>query len=284
MSIKVKNIGQKNGKMVVFGGCYSNLQSLEAFYKIIQKENIPAANIIHTGDLIGYCASPVECTDLIEKWGIHCIKGNVEENILTGSDDCGCNYVEGGRCEMFSRSWFPYAKSQVTDQNRAFLEQMPDRIDFTYAGQKVSVIHGSTDYISEFVFESTPWKVKERSFAATDADVILSGHCGIPFADTQQGKTWLNAGVIGMPANDGTPYVWYLVLNDELGTLTYEFKRYEYDNFEANQLMMEHSLPWSYAETLMTGIWDNTEILPLYETKRQGEPLVHLLDGQGLMA
>ena len=34
--------------------------------------------------------------------------------------------------------------------------------------------------------------------------------------------------------------------------------------------MMEHSLPWSYAETLMTGVWDNTEILPEQETKETG--------------
>jgi predicted phosphodiesterase len=269
MSKNIKHIGEKTGKILVFGGCYSNLQSLIKLKELAEEEGIAPENIIHTGDLIGYCASPVECTDIVEEWGIHCIKGNVEENILSGSDDCGCNYVEGGRCEMFSRSWFPFAKDQVTSQNLAFLDKMPDQIDFIYAGKRVSVIPGSESYLSEFIFKSTSWKIKQNNFDALDSDVILAGHCGIPFADEKDGKTWLNAGVIGMPANDGTPFVWYLILDDKNG-FEYQFRKYEYDNFEANQLMMEHSLPWSYAETLMTGVWDNTEILPEQETKETG--------------
>ncbi|MGR3810967.1 metallophosphoesterase family protein [Jiulongibacter sp. NS-SX5] len=272
MNKKVKHIGLLKGKVLVFGGTYSNLQSLIKMKQLAEEEGIAPQNIIHTGDLIGYCASPVECTDIVEDWAIHCIKGNVEENILSGSDDCGCNYVEGGRCEMFSRSWFPFAKEQVTERNRNFLDSMPEQIDFEFAGKKCSVIHGSHSYISEFVFKSTSWKIKQNNFEALDADVILAGHCGIPFADEQADKTWLNAGVIGMPANDGTPFVWYLILDDE-GGFSYQFKKYEYDNFEANQLMMEHSLPWSYAETLMTGVWDNTEILPPKETVEAGIPL-----------
>lgn len=272
MTNQTKHLGTLHGKVLVFGGTYSNYQSLVKMKEIADKLQIPAKNILHTGDLIGYCASPAECTDLVQNWGIHCIKGNVEENIISGSDDCGCNYVEGGRCEMFSRSWFPFAKSKVTSQNMRFLEAMPNRIDFTYAGQKVSMIHGSESYISEFIFRSTPWKIKQINFEALKADVILAGHCGIPFAERNDGKTWLNAGVIGMPANDGTPFVWYLILDDSDG-FSYEFGRFEYDNFEANQLMMENSLPWSYAETLMTGVWDNTEILPEAETKATGIPL-----------
>jgi hypothetical protein len=38
-------------------------------------------------------------------------------------------------------------------------------------------------------------------------------------------------------------------------------------------LMLEKGLPASYAKTLLTGIWDNCEILPEKETRNQGKPI-----------
>jgi hypothetical protein len=73
-----------------------------------------------------------------------------------------------------------------------------------------------------------------------------------------------------MPANDGTPRVWYLLLDDSTGELTFAFKSFNYDNRQANQLMVEKGLPSSYAQTLLTGIWDNCEILPEAEKQLQG--------------
>lgn len=255
---------------MVFGGVYSNYQSLEELYRIAKAEGIKPSNIISTGDIVGYCAAPSECLDLIEDWGIHGIQGNVEQNLINGTDDCGCNFEEGSRCDMFSKLWFPYAMMRMTERNMCFLGQLPEKISFEYADKKIDVIHGSYDNISEFVFKSTDWSLKKHNFDQTDADVILAGHCGLPFADVKDGKYWLNAGVIGMPANDGTARVWYMILEDTNGQFSYKFHNYEYESFEANQLMLENGLPFSYSETLLTGIWDNNEILPDEETALEG--------------
>ncbi|RYF62326.1 MAG: metallophosphoesterase, partial [Cytophagaceae bacterium] len=87
------------------------------------------------------------------------------------------------------------------------------------------------------------------------------------------GRFWLNAGVIGMPANDGTPRVWYLLLDDTEGLFTYTFHAFTYDNQTAHQSMVANKLPDSYAQTLLTGIWDNCEILPDAEKTSQGQAL-----------
>lgn len=273
MSQLTKNIGRLTGKVLVFGGVYSNFQSLEELYQIAKSENISPQNIICTGDIVGYCAAPSECLDFIEKWGIHGIQGNVEQNLINGTDDCGCNFEEGSRCDIFSKLWFPFAMMRMTARNMAYLEQLPEKISFEYADKKIDVIHGSYENISEFVFKSTDWSVKKYNFDQTNADVILAGHCGLPFADVQKGQYWLNAGVIGMPANDGTARVWYLILDDAEGQFSYQFHSYEYESFEANQLMLENGLPFSYSETLLTGLWDNNEILPDEETALQGVPI-----------
>ncbi|GAB4000869.1 metallophosphoesterase family protein [Spirosoma daeguense] len=262
----------------MFGGPYSNLQALETLKVIACQLQISPSNIICTGDIVGYCAQPEESVQFVKNWGIHSIQGNVEQNIIRGEDDCGCNFTEGGRCDLFSRTWFPYAVRTLSTESVAWLSTLPLQLSFEYAGKSVTVLHGAATGVADFVFASTPWPVKETTFSATGADIILAGHAGLPFADRQVsntgvGRYWFNAGVIGMPANDGTPRVWYLLLDDTDGVFSYTFHAFTYDNHMAHQLMMTNQLPESYAQTLLTGIWDNCEILPDAEKAFQGQAI-----------
>lgn len=267
------NIGHLNGPILVFGGVYSNVQALEAMKVTGDSLGIPASNIICTGDVVGYCADPEASVQLMKSWGIHTIAGNVELNLRDESDDCGCNFNEGSRCDVFSRMWYPFAQRQLSKDSIGWIHELPDHLRFSYAGKAIHVLHGSASNVSEFVFQSTPWEQKQHAFEVTAAEVILAGHSGIPFSDEQNQRTWLNAGVIGMPANDGTPRVWYLLLDDSSDKFQWEFQELEYDYHTANLAMKNNPLPQTYAETLLTGIWDNCEILPESETRQQGIPL-----------
>ncbi|MFC5285112.1 metallophosphoesterase family protein [Pedobacter alpinus] len=272
MEKSIKNIGLLKGKVLVFGGVYSNLQALEAIKNLAFADGIFPENIICTGDIVAYCAQPKECIELIKNWGIHCIAGNVELNLVNDIDDCGCNFEDGSRCDIFSRQWYPYLKSQVSDDDVNWLSTIPEFISFTYADKNVAVIHGSYFNTSEFIFKSTDWETKEQNFKALNADVILAGHCGLPFADSLKDKVWLNPGVIGMPANDGTPRVWYAILDDSDG-FNFEICALDYDYKTTANLMVGKTLPQTYKETLETGIWDNWEILPEQEKGLQGKSI-----------
>ncbi len=270
---KTQDLGALNGKLLVFGGPYSNLQALTELQSIAGRLGIPSRNIICTGNVVAYCAQPDASVQLIKDWGIHCISGNVEQNIVSGEDDCGCNYTEGGRCDLFSRTWFPYAVRLLSTESVAWMAALQEFLNFRYAGKTISVVHGSPTHVSEFIFKSTSWETKRDHFRSTGSEVILAGHAGLPFADIKADLVWLNAGVIGMPANDGTPRVWYLLLDDADGKFTYSFESFTYDNALAHQLMQENDLPAAYAKTLLTGLWDNCEILPEAEKKSQGVAL-----------
>ncbi|MEM6772023.1 MAG: metallophosphoesterase family protein, partial [Bacteroidota bacterium] len=90
---------------------------------------------------------------------------------------------------------------------------------------------------------------------------------------TREASLWLNAGVIGMPANDGTPRTWFMTLDDANG-FDFQFHPLHYDHRAAKARMLDdRRLPVSYAATLTTGIWDNTEIMPPAEEAREGIPL-----------
>jgi hypothetical protein len=124
------------------------------------------------------------------------------------------------------------------------------------------------------VFKSTPWVEKQAQFDLTNTDVIIGGHSGLPFTDEKEGKLWINPGVIGMPANDGQTEVWYAIISAQGEEINVAHFHYAYDHELASELMTENGLPASYAQTLLTGIWDNCEILPEEETMAQGKKLL----------
>lgn len=270
MAKPITHIGKLRGKVLLFGGVYSNLQALEALKQVAEQEGIPAQNCISTGDLIGYCAQPEETVQLFKLWKARSISGNVETQLSNGAQDCGCDFKAGSRCDSFSQQWYPYAQSQLSKDSLAFLSNLPLHISFTFARKQCTIVHGSYFNISEFIFKSSPWSDKQPNFEATNSDVIIGGHCGLPFYNEQDGKLWLNPGVIGMPANDGNPSVWYAILDDSNESFNFAHCNLNYNYRLTNQLMQNGILPQEYARTIITGIWDNTEILPPVESGLQG--------------
>ena len=270
---RIKDIGNLTGPVLCFGGVYSNYQSLQKIRLIAEEHNIYAQNVICTGDVVAYCAQPEETVQAIKDWGIHCISGNVEIQLADDADHCGCDFANGGRCDTFSQQWFPYSKSKLSPDSIDWMKKLPSFIRFQYGGLNGFVLHGSYHHTAEYIFQSTPWEKKQSNFDENKSDLILAGHCGLPFSQERKSKYWLNPGVIGMPANDGSCKVWYMILDDQSGRLNYKHLNYEYDHVKAATLMLEHNLPKTYAKTLETGIWDNCEILPDVETASQGKSI-----------
>ena len=66
------------------------------------------------------------------------------------------------------------------------------------------MIHGGVDVVNRFVFASDHDLIAAELTRA-EADVVLAGHCGLPFIRTVGSRVWFTRGVISMPANDGNP-------------------------------------------------------------------------------
>jgi predicted phosphodiesterase len=272
MDKKIIDLGRKTGKMLLFGGVYSNLQALQSLMQVAQQHGVAPENCICTGDIIGYCGQPQKTLDLFKNWGAHGILGNVEIQLRDDQDDCGCDFTQGSRCDNFSEIWYAFAKANLHTSSKEYFKTLPDHIVFQYAGKKIGVLHGSYDHVSQFIFKSTHWKEKQASLDALKAEVIIAGHCGLPFVDQKVDTRWLNPGVIGMPANDGNLHTWTMIIDDANG-LEYQHIPLSYDHETAIKEMKKNQLPDEYAQTLETGIWDNMEILPEEERLLKGKKL-----------
>jgi len=270
------NIGEIGGSLLVFGGPYSNLEATEAVLEEAEARRIPPSRVICTGDVVAYCSDPAQTVAAIREAGVYCVQGNCEESLGISSLDCGCGFDPDSACRALSVEWFNYASSAIGETDRAWMRSLPQRIHFTLGHVAGAALHGSASSISEFVFRSTPEakKMNEAEACGEGVGIVLGGHCGLPFSQLlPNGMLWHNAGVVGMPANDGTPRVWYSVLTPEEEMLRVEHISLAYDHTAAAQKMRERGLPAGYADALTTGRWPSLDVLPAAERAQAGVPL-----------
>lgn len=272
--MQIKQLKNLSDKLLVFGGAYGNLEALTEIRNIAQTEAYRPEQVIFTGDAVAYCTQPEQCVQLLAEWGVHAIAGNVEIQLREGRDTCGCNFKEGTVCDRLSQQWYPFVKQNISNSSLDWMSDLPRVIKFTFQGRNFAVVHGSYKNVSSYIFKSTKWSRKQKELVSADCDIIIAGHCGIPFYNVKDGIAWINAGVIGMPANDGTPRGWYLTLEPvKNGSIRFELKSLKYDYEKTAQTMKENKLPDEYCQALRTGIWDNCEILPPAESGLQGKRL-----------
>lgn len=258
--------------MMIFGGPYSNYAATRALYDQAQKLGIPAGNVICTGDVVAYCGEPNETIALIRDWGIRVVMGNCEESLAANADDCGCGFEQGSSCSVLSIKWFEYANALIKDEHRRWMANLPGAITFQYAGFNCRAIHAAVDSINRFIFESDSLVDKSAQLRQVDADVIIGGHSGIPFGQKVAAGYWLNAGVIGMPANEGCADTWYMLLGADGEEVTASWHRLGYAADISQQTTLAAGMP-EYAQALVDGLWPAQEVLPKWERQQRGRLL-----------
>ena len=266
------NLGNLDGRILVFGGPYSNLAACEAMRVQAQALDIPAHRVICTGDVVAYCAEAVETIDFIRDWKISVVMGNCEESLADESDDCGCGFDEGSACSVLSITWYRYANALIRQDQRRWMADLPKSINFHFSGFDFKVIHAGVNSINQFVFASDSTADKRQQIESSGADVIIGGHSGIPFGQKIDKFCWLNAGVIGMPANNGSCDVWYMLLESSDSGFKASWHELEYD-YRQSQASTANAGMVEYAQSLSNGLWPSMDVLPEIERQQQGRPL-----------
>jgi predicted phosphodiesterase len=258
--------------VLVFGGPLGNLDALSALLTEAKRLGVPAANMICTGDVAAYGAQPEECSKALLTAGIATVMGNCEEALATGAADCGCGFVPGSACEGLAENWYPYAKAHIGEEVRTWMAALPRRLHFHFGGSRFAVIHGGARRINRYLYASDGDALQEE-INALNADAVIAGHGGLPFTQRFGSAVWNNPGALGLPANDGTPRVWYSLITTERNSTSFTHHALDYDHGAQAHRMRAAGLPEAYANTIETGLWPDTEILPAPEKTMAGKPL-----------
>jgi predicted phosphodiesterase len=269
----MRDLGPLDAPVLLFGGPYGNAHALDALLREAAALGIPPGRMICTGDLAAYCADPEGVARRLREAGVPIVMGNVEESLGFAAGDCHCGFAAGSACDLLAQRWYRYAASAMSADTKAWMRTLPRRIDFTLAGARFAVVHGSVREINRFVFPATPAADKAAELDAAGADAVIGGHSGLPFSEAVGGRLWHNPGAIGLPANDGTARVWYGLLRPCDGGIAVEIRPLAYDHAAAAAAVRCADLPDAYADTLETGLWPSDDVMPEADRRRRGRAL-----------
>ena len=254
--MKLVNLGKQDTPVLLFGGPYSNLHATQALRGIAAHRGIAPDAVICTGDVVAYCADAVATVAEIRDWGCHVVAGNCEKQLADSAEDCGCGFEEGSVCDGLSATWFDHANRRIAPEDRAWMRTCPDMTTFEQAGRSFAVIHGGLSDISRFLWATSSTSdfreeinLIEQTIGPVDG--VISGHSGLAFERHIDGVSWINAGVIGMPPNNGGRDTEYVVLTDG----TAQIHSLAYDALAAHDAMVREGLTQGYRTGLTGGIW-----------------------------
>ncbi len=256
--------------VLLFGGCYSNFQATRALLDWAAQHGFAPKNMICTGDIIAYGADAQATLRLVRDAGIRSIAGNCEVSLAAEAADCGCGFAPDSPCDALAAAWYAHAAGEVDGDDRQFMAALPKTLVFEMGGKTFRVVHGNVERINAFVFPSASNLELSRQLDMAGTDAVIAGHCGVPFTRRIGSKIWHNPGAIGMPANDGTPRVWFSILEVRSGKIFFTPHAQTYDFAAAAAAMRAKNLPEGYAAALETGIWPSFDILPAAERPWSG--------------
>jgi predicted phosphodiesterase len=267
------DLGLITRPLLICGGAYGNLEALQALSRWAGLHGFDDAHIIHTGDAVAYCADAAAASRFIRTRNWASIKGNVEEQLAAGADDCACGFAEGSVCNVMSAHWFAYADRTVSADDRKWMAALPATLTFTMSGRRFMVVHGAVDQTNRFMFESLDTAEFACQLELAGTDAVIAGHTGIPFTRSIGPCLWHNSGALGMPANDGTRRVWFSTLTPQVEGIHIRHHALIYEHDAAAAKLRSADLPQGYADGLQTGLWPSRDILPGTECAATGTPL-----------
>jgi len=266
-------MSSRPARFAVFGGVYSNHLALEA--AIVDASARGATTLYCLGDFGAFGPNPDKVFPLLVDAGVKVIRGNYDDSIARGLDDCQCGYTDP-RDNYFARLSYRYTYQNTNERWRRWMGALPDRRTLDVDGVRVLFCHGSPRRMNEFLWESaTSTQFLTHLADEHHADLILATHSGIHWQRALGGnRLFANVGVIGRPANDGRTDVWYALVtmspkNVDGCRTSVEFVPVTYDHERLAAEMKSERLPQEFIETILTGWWTTClEVLPAKERMR----------------
>ncbi len=267
-----------DGPVAVFGGVYSNHLALEAVIRDARERGADALYCL--GDLGAFGPNPDRVPPILRDAGVTVMRGNYDDSLARGLDDCQCGYTDP-RDNHFARLSYRYTFENTSQRWKDWMGTLPERLRVEIGGREVLMCHGSPRRMNEFLWESTTSTDFLVHLADRHrADAVLATHTGIHWKrELPGGRLFANVGCIGRPANDGRTEVWYTMIRppgDDPSAgdgapepLRAEFVPVAYEHGALAEEMREEGLPEEFVETILTGWWTTClEVLPAAERRR----------------
>ena len=243
----------------IFSDVHANIEALSAVVEALRRESPDVMYCL--GDVVGYGASPNECSDLVRRVAKVTILGN-HDVVVAGRMDYSY-YYEAARRALDLHA------SLLTAENLAWLRALPYKHVVGDTG--VHLCHGSPVRIEEFDYIFAPEQAREcLSIYPELGHLTLIGHShlckvfelsaddvveipGPPrnFTLRPDRKYIISVGSVGQP-RDYDNRASYVIYDSD--AKKFEFRRVEYDIEGAAQKIFEARLERNFGHRLFIGV------------------------------
>lgn len=235
-------------KIAIISDIHSNITALDTVISDIG--NYGCKNILCCGDLIGYGPSPNEVIERIRELDIPTVMGNYDEAVGFLLPACGCHINNPKQKELSNKS-LKWSIANTTQENRGFLRNLPESLEFIYESKRLLLNHATFESISEYVYEKDEERIA-GILSEIDHDIYIFGHTHYPFIKAIGNKMIVNAGSVGRPKNLDNRATYILLEIEDLsvhGTI----KKVSYDIEKVAGVIEQSGLGSYFADFLRNG-------------------------------
>lgn len=238
-------------KFAILADIHANLEALEVVLADAKAQQ--ATHYACLGDVVGYCANPKQCLDVIRRMGMPCVKGNHDEycssdEALTGFNPHAAQAVE-------------WTRNQLTPDDRKWLRDLK----YMRLVANFSIVHATLDGPQRwgYVFDKL---AAAASFTYQNTALCFFGHTHVPVAFIRDSvvrggtyskfrlepgkKYFVNVGSVGQ-SRDGVARATYAIHDMVEGSI--ELRRLEYDMAKTQEKILAAGLPRRLADRLEEG-------------------------------
>ena len=176
--------GDAKMQVALLSDIHSHLVALDAVLADAARAGVD--RILCLGDIVDVGPQPRETIARLRERNIECIRGNHdpldEEPLLPFLAD-----VEA------------WTLSLLSAEERAWLRDLPEEMEFEIDGTRLWCVHGSPRSCTEEILATTPNETLRQWSLGRDFDVLACGHTHVPFVRRLDQQWVVNVGSAGQP-------------------------------------------------------------------------------------
>ena len=219
-------------KLNLIADVHSNLPALEAVL-----DELPKAETLHLGDVVGYNPYPREVIQLLREKRIPSVLGNHDHAVVTG---------ETAWFNPVAARAIHWTRTELGEEELAYLAGLPLEIK-----NELCAVHGSPRRkLEEYVFPDYPDALLSTFLTLAERRIIALGHTHMPFVRKLEGGIVVNPGSVGQP-RDGDARTSFACV--DLAAQEVEIVRVEYDIARVAKAILRAGLPAILAQRLYEG-------------------------------
>ncbi len=222
-------------------GIYQSLEAFDAIYSNFEGHNL----VIFNGDFCFPGMRPIEV--------FHWIRRMAGENFFLGNHDEDALGDAEGELPLYTEIG---AFQRMAKEDREFLISRPHRLDLSWRGRRIVLMHGHLTPEGESASWMTTPEEQTSRFSGVEADLCVLSHSHFAYTMERNSTVYANCGSISLPLikvekKDGVHFQGgrqrelgeeeirssFLCVSEEGGNLEIEVVRFDYDRQAALEEM-----------------------------------------------